>query len=153
MHCTTKCHVYEGYVHVQLCMLYDILYADDTCFLLNGKDYMNLVTFLNCELDKLYTWLCANTLSLNVQKTYFMVFHRAKMNIVSPIDVTMNNCCVKKTDSLKYLGVIIDHQLNWTQHIAHVKNKFSKSIGIMYRARTYLTKNSLYYTFHTYSFI
>ena len=123
--------------------LYTILYADDTCVLLNGKDYINLVNFLNSELDKLSTWLCANKLSLNVQKTFFMVFHRAKMKIVTHIDVTMNNSCLKKTDSLKYLGVIIDHKLNWTQHIAHVKNKISKGIGIMYRARAYLTKNSL----------
>ena len=55
------------------------------------------------------------------------------MKIVTPIDVTMNNSCLKKTDSLKYLGVIIDHKLNWTQHIAHAKNKISKGIGIMYR--------------------
>ena len=78
-----------------------------------------------------------------VQEAYFMVFHRAKIKTVSPIDVTMNNCSLKKTDSLKYLGVIIDHKLNWTQHIAHVKNKISKGIGIMYRALAYLTKNSL----------
>ena len=69
--------------------LYTILYADDTCVLLNGKDYMNLVNFLNSELNKLSTWLCENKLSLNVQKTYFMVFHRAKMKIVTPIDVTL----------------------------------------------------------------
>ena len=55
----------------------------------------------------------------------------------------MNNCCLKKNDSLKYLGVIIDHRLNWTQHIAHVKSKISQGICIMYRARSYLTKNSL----------
>ena len=121
--------------------LYTILYADDTCVLLNGKYYINLVNFYNSELDKLSTWLSANKLSLNVQKTYFIIFHRAKMEMVTPIDVTMNNSCLKKTDSLKYLGVII-HTLNWTQHIAHVKNKISKGIGIMYRARSYLTKNS-----------
>ena len=123
--------------------LYTILYADDTCVLLNGNDYLSLIASLNSELDKLSIWLCANKLSLNVQKTYFMVFHRAKIKIVNPIDVTMNNCCLKKTDSLKYLGVIIDHRLNWSQHITDVKNKVSKGIGIMHRARSYLTKSSL----------
>ena len=118
--------------------LYTILYADDTCVLLNGNDYLSLIASLNSELDKLSIWL-----SLNVQKTYFMVFHRAKIKIVNPIDVTMNNCCLKKTDSLKYLGVNIDHRLNWSQHITHVKNKVSKGIGIMYRVRSYFTKSSL----------
>ena len=74
-----------------------ILYADDTCVLFNRKDYMNLIAFLNRELDKLSTWLCANKSSLNVQKTYFMVFYRAKTKIVNYIKVTMNNCCLKKT--------------------------------------------------------
>ena len=32
-------------------------------------------------------------------------------------------------NSLKYLGVIIDYKLNWTQHIAHVKNKISKGMA------------------------
>ena len=58
------------------------------------------------------------------------------MKIVKPIDVKMNNCC------LKYIGVIIDHRLNWS-HIAHVENKVSNGIGIMYTARSYITQSSL----------
>ena len=42
----------------------------------------------------------------------------------------MNNDGLKSTNCLKYLCVIIDHKLNWTQHIAHVKNNVSKVIGI-----------------------
>ena len=55
-----------------------ILYADDTCVLLNGKDYLSLIASLNSELDKLSIWLCANKLSLNVQKTYFIGFSQSK---------------------------------------------------------------------------
>ena len=32
--------------------LYTILYADDTCVLHNGKDYLNLIASLNSELDQ-----------------------------------------------------------------------------------------------------
>ena len=72
-----------------------------------------------------------------------MVFHRAKLKIDKHAAIKMNGVFLQRTNSLKYLGVIIDHKLNWTQHIAHVKNKVSMGIGIMYRARNYLTKNSL----------
>ena len=72
-----------------------------------------------------------------------MVFHRAKIKIDNDVNITMNNDCLKRTNILKYFCVIIDHKLNWTQHIAHVKNNVSRGIGIMYRARSYLTKNSL----------
>ena len=60
-------------------------------------------------------------LSLNAQRSNFMVVHRAQIKIVNPFNVAMNNCCLKKIDSLKYIDVIINHKLNWTQHISHVK--------------------------------
>ena len=30
---------------------------------------------INNELDKVYTWLCVNRLSLNIEKTKFIIFH------------------------------------------------------------------------------
>ena len=137
--------------------LHSILYADDTCVgcvLLNRKKFLNLVKLLNSELDKLSIWLNANKISLNqvnVKKSYYMVFHRAKIKLDKHAAIKVNGVSLQCTNSFKYLGVIITHKLNWTQHIAHVKNKVSKGIGIMYRARNYLTKSilkSLY--FHTY---
>ena len=51
---------------------------------------------------------------------------------------------------MKYLGVVNDYKLNWTQYIAHVKNKISKGIGIMYRARNYLSKLSMRKLYYSY---
>ena len=50
----------------------------------------------------------------------------------------MDNSTLSKTQNLKYLGVILDHKVSWIQHISYVKNKISKGIGIMYKARRYL---------------
>ena len=124
--------------------LYPIIYADDTSVLLIRKDYIALVKLLTLELVKLSVWLIkANKLSLNVQKTYYMVFHRARIKIDKHPVVTMDNVCLNKTESLTYLGIIIDHKLNWTSHIAHVNNKISKGVGILLRARNYVTKKCL----------
>ena len=54
-----------------------VLCVDDTSILVNGSKYSDLVQLLNNELCLLTNWLQANKLSLNVQKTFFMVFHRA----------------------------------------------------------------------------
>ena len=75
---------------------YIILYADDTSVLLNGKDYITLVKLLTLELDKLSVWIKANKLSLNVQKTYYMVFHRARIKIDKQPVVTMDDVCLNK---------------------------------------------------------
>ena len=133
--------------------LYTILYADDTSVLLNGKCYTDLVALLNSELEKLSLWLQSNKLSLNVQKTYYIVFHRARIKSDEHAVITINNVILQRTNSLKYLGVIIDYKLNWTQHIAHVKNKISKGIGIMYRARNYLSKVSMRKLYYSYIYL
>ena len=48
-------------------LLFTLLYADDICVLLGGKDLDNLITYLNNELKNITTWLKANKLSLNAQ--------------------------------------------------------------------------------------
>ena len=52
--------------------------ADDTNVFLNGKNINTLVATVQHELSKLYIWLLANKLTLNVSKSHFMVFHRAR---------------------------------------------------------------------------
>ena len=50
----------------------------------------------------------------------------------------------------KYLGVILDSKMSWIQHIACVKNKVAKGIGIMFKARTYLDRRSLINLYNAY---
>ena len=64
-----------------------------------------------------------------------MIFHRSriKSNVIN--QVVIDNHELTQVNSAKYLGVITDRKLNWIGHIAYVKNKISKGIGIMYKAR------------------
>ena len=54
------------------------LFADDTNVFLNGKKINTLVDTVHHKLSKLYIWLLANKLTLNVSKSHFIVFHRAR---------------------------------------------------------------------------
>ena len=47
---------------------------------------------------------------------------------------TFNNIKIKKGNSVKFLGVIVDENLTWKNHIEIVENKISKNIGVLYRA-------------------
>ena len=55
----------------------------------------------------------------------------------------MNDSIMNSASHLKYIGVIIDSKLNWIPHITYVKNKISKGIGIMFKARDYWNKKCL----------
>ena len=107
---------------------------------MNGKHLEDLVTRMQKELNLLYTWLQANKLSLNVQKTYYIIFHRARIKLTSHTsDLYMGDSILTTTDKLKYRGVIIDDKITWIPHITYV----SKGIGIMFKARHSLKRNAL----------
>ena len=131
-------------------MLFKILYADDTCVLISGNHLNDLIDRLNTELISLNNWFKANKLSLNTNKSFFMTFHRSRIkpNVINR--VVIDNHQLTQVNSAKYLGVIIDHKLNWIEHISYVKSKMSKGIGIMFKARQFLTKKALLMLYHAY---
>ena len=52
-------------------LLFKILYADDTCVLINGNHLNDLIDRLTTELISLNNWFKANKLSLNTKKIIF----------------------------------------------------------------------------------
>ena len=110
--------------------LFTILYADDTCVLMNSKHLDDLITRMQKELNLLYIWLQANKLSLNVQKTYYIIFHRARIKLTSHTsDLYMGGSIITATDKRKYLGVIIDDKITWIPHITYVKIRFLRVLA------------------------
>ena len=57
-------------------VLFNVLYADDTCIYISGSDINALFDVSNIELVALLESLNANKLTLNVDKTFYMLFHR-----------------------------------------------------------------------------
>ena len=111
--------------------LYNVLYADDTCLYLSGRDLCALINLMNTESKLKLHWLKANRLTLNTGKTFFMLFHRGKRICLGNIGLYIDDIEIKESPTMKYLGVIIDAKLNWVSHITYVKNKIAKEIGII----------------------
>ena len=111
----------------------------------------------NIELEKIATWFQANKLSSNESKTKFTLFHKSwdKDNLLLKLPILkINNFEIKRTTSIKFLGIMVDENLPWNEHIHILENTFSKNIGLLYRAKPYLDKNTmvtLYFSFfHSY---
>ena len=132
-------------------LLFTVLYADDTSVVIHGKDMLSIITTHNHELHMLSTWLKANKLSPNTDKTYYMIFHRARIKLPdTDYPIIMNNSPLSNINNHKYMGVILDSKMSWIQHISYVKNKVAKGIGIMFKARTYLDRRSLINLYNAY---
>ena len=80
---------------------------------------------LNIELDKLSIWLASNKLTVNIDKSHFMISHRARLkqnNVnISLIDISLNRVTFRK-----FLDIIIDDKLSFSRHVSYIKNKFQR---------------------------
>ena len=115
-----------------------ILFADDTNLFLSHQDSKPLNNAMNQALEKVTLWLAANKLSLNVGKTYFMIFKSKNKNVPHKVTVNIAGENIKQVDHTKFLGIYIDEKLCWKFHINYVSMKVSKIVGIIATARHYL---------------
>ena len=108
-----------------------IVFADDTSLFLSGKDPVALNNLLNSEMKNIHTWFTANKLYINRDKTCYMVFKSRNCRIKgNEINIELNDLTIKRETSIKFLGVIIDENLNWKEHVNYIALKISKSIGV-----------------------
>ena len=55
----------------------------------------------------------------------------------------INDHDIERVNTMKFLGVLLDDNLSWKEHIKYLENKIAKNIGLMYRAKPFLDKESL----------
>jgi len=112
---------------------------------------------VNLELCKIDHWLRANKLSLNYNKTNFMLLTSRKHNPAS-FKITINNHTISPEDNLKYLGILLDNKLSWKPHVQKVKTQLSRACGIIPKLKHYTSPpvlkvvyNSLIHPYLNYS--
>ena len=60
-------------------------------------------------------------------------------------DLKFNNIILKRVTELKFLGVMIDKNLNWQSHIKSVESKISKNIGVLFKGSLHLIRHAYQY--------
>ena len=88
-----------------------VLFADDTNIFCSEKKLVDLQVILNRELSKLYVWFSVNKLSLNLDKTNYILFRNRPPDI--SLNLHINNVNVPQVQFTKFVGIIIDEQINW----------------------------------------
>ena len=84
--------------------LYSILFADDTSVFLERNNLNSLSTIINEKLNKLSIWLASNKLTLNIEKSHYVIFHRVRLK-QSNINISLSNISLERVTFTKFLGV------------------------------------------------
>ena len=114
------------------------LFADDSNLFYKNKNLQVLEAIINNELHRVNSWLCANKLLLNIEKTKFVIFHPVQKKILYDVRLKIDNKCIDRATEIKYLGIMLDSHLNWKSHVSFVSGKIKRSIGMICKARHYV---------------
>ena len=89
------------------------------------------------------TWLRANKISLNASKTELIIFRDPRKKINYDMKIKIDGKKLTPCSSVKYLGIYIDQHLNWNVHLAELKPKLSRAVGMLSKLRYFVNKETL----------
>ena len=72
-----------------------------------------------------------------------MVFGPKNKPQLDKVKIKIDSNILDIVDSTKFLGVMLDCNLSWKQHISYISNKIAKSVGIISIARKTLSQKTL----------
>ena len=63
----------------------------------------------------------------------------------------MNHSKIKKSNSVKYLGLLIDDKLNWSAHSQYLSLQLAKCCSMLYEVRGSVTEQTLIMLYHSFA--
>ena len=94
-----------------------LVFADDTNVFFSEKAFEKLFAVANQQLKNINNWLTSNKLSLNIDKTYYIVFHTPHSKIPENTNLQLRNANLKRVQCIKFLGVFVHENLSWKPHM------------------------------------
>jgi hypothetical protein len=119
------------------------LFAVDSSLFYTNKNLSIPESTVSNELVSVHEWLCANKLSLNIEKTSYVIFHPPQKKLDYTVKISLNELHIKREKTIKYLGIVIDCHLNWKSHISEISKKIRRNIGIIFKLRSLVNTSIL----------
>jgi len=108
-----------------------ILFADDTNLLLHDSNLKNIINKTNVEIQKNIRLVKGQQTITECEKTHFVLFHFRQKKIPENTGIKIDNMKIEQVTSTKFLGVILQENLGWSDHITTIATKINKNIGIL----------------------
>ena len=117
-----------------------ITFADDTTIYHSHKQSSILTNELHEDLIILSDWFRSNKLSLNIDKTNYIVFGDSNTKAVNDMRILISDQEINRVEYTKFLGLYIDQNLNWNMHIQHTNKKVSSGLYAMNMIKHFVPK-------------
>ena len=120
------------------------IFADDTNAFFHCNNIDELISTGKLIMNALNTWFSANKMTLNTDKSTFTIFKSSRKIIPNlPNSLKFLNMEIKRTPTIKFLGLILDENLSWNPHINDLCSKLKSLFHIFYYIRDYISKKEI----------
>jgi hypothetical protein len=103
-----------------------VISADDTSVLFMATNDEELKTKINCTLGYMTGQFTANGLALNMEMTNIMKF-TSSYHQNEAFQITYQNKIITGTNNTKLLGLELDKNINWKNHVKKIIPKLSSA--------------------------
>ena len=122
--------------------LFSLRFADDSNLVGHGSTREIVQQEINEELSKLHDWFCRNKLTLHPDKSRVIIHTKDKLMTFKLGGKNLMRCGYgMQEEGVKFLGIIIDENLDWKLQVSQVKKKIGKGNYLLWRYRNRLTTN------------
>lgn len=118
------------------------LFADDTTIHTSSPKLQTVSRTLQTCVDRLIEWTNLNHMALHPEKTKCMVIttRQKRQNLQTPmVPPKINNRAIEEVSSHKVLGVTIDNNLSWVEHINTLCKSVCKKVFQLSKVKHFLT--------------
>ena len=128
-------------LRLHLTHLQCIQFADDTTLFTSHKSKCYLEYCVTMDLERLHDWFKANKLTLNLNKSVMLVFGGNSQTYLN--ELRIGGCEITIEKATKFLGVWIDLELNWNEHISRLILKLKNRLGLLKRSKNFLNPHCM----------
>ena len=89
--------------------------------------------------------MIANKLFININKTNYILFQTPKSRLTKTVknfQLKLKNNAIDRVSSTRFLGVLIDENLSWKNHVDMIKKKMRAALGAVMLIRVYLSSKA-----------
>ena len=108
-------------------------FADDCFVATAGPVPEELLSLAQLAVDKIVNWGRQKSLTFNPEKSEVMLFKRRDMSVHDLPNIIIDGMAVPYKDSATYLGIRVDKELSFKEHI---DNKITKSKRLMHKVQS-----------------
>jgi hypothetical protein len=126
-----------------------ILFADATSILVSHPNPLGFCNNINTVFQTLNDWFRNNLLSLYFVKTHFIRILTNNNNNQTEININYDNKLTPATTFTKFLGLVVNCSLTWTNHIDFLTKKLSSTCYLIWNIKPYLSISALKMVYHS----